>query len=146
MRAILAAVSMAFGALASAQPCLPTVTVKASGRSVRVDEALTPEQRVRGLMFRRSMAEDQGMWFVFDDERPRSFWMRNTYLALDIIYVDASGRVVSIIEKAEPLTETPRPSTKPAKYVLEVVAGGAARLGIRVGGMLTVCGTPGPTP
>ncbi len=85
------------------------------------------------------------MWFVFEDEAPRSFWMRNTPLSLDLVFVSAKGRVVRVIEHAQPMSERALKSGSPAQYVLEVNAGEAKRMGIRTGGLLTVCGTPGPT-
>jgi hypothetical protein len=88
-----------------------------------------PEQR-RGLMFRREMQPDWGMLFVYDDQAQRSFWMENTFIALDMIFIDASGEIDSIVERAEPLTRVKRRSKGPAKYVLEVNAGRSEELGI----------------
>ncbi|MFL0352114.1 DUF192 domain-containing protein [Xanthomarina sp. GH4-25] len=76
-----------------------------------------------GLMYRTSMKENQGMLFVFEDERPRSFYMKNTQFALDLIYLNANKTIVSFQENAQPLDESSLPSNAPAKYVLEVNAG-----------------------
>jgi len=75
-----------------------------------------------GLMYRQSMQNDQGMLFIFPDEAPRSFYMKNTEFSLDIIFIDANNKVVSIQKNAQPFNETSLPSNGPAKYVLEVNA------------------------
>lgn len=98
-----------------------------------VELALTPEQRARGLMFREQLASDAGMLFLFDREAPRAFWMKNTYLPLDIVFIDHAGRIVSIARDTTPLSETPIPSEAPAKGVLELNAGTAAALDIGPG-------------
>ena len=74
-------------------------------------------------MFRSSMENNRGMLFIFEDERPRYFYMKNTQFALDIIYVNGNGEVVSIQKDAQPLNQTSLPSEGPAQYVLEVNAG-----------------------
>jgi len=98
-----------------------------------VELALTPQQRAKGLMFRHDMAPEAGMLFLFDREAPRSFWMKNTYLSLDMLFLDASGRIVAIAADTVPLTETPVASGVPALGVLELNAGTAMRLGIAPG-------------
>ena len=98
-----------------------------------IELALTPQQRAQGLMFRKEMARDEGMLFLFDREAPRAFWMKNTYLPLDIIFLDAAGRIVSIARDTTPLSETPIPSEQPAAAVLELNAGTAAELGLQQG-------------
>ena len=95
-------------------------------------------------MNRKDLARGTGMWFVFDGEKPRSFWMRNTLISLDLVFVSAAGKVVRLIRRASPLSDRALPSGAPAKYVLEVNGGEADRLGIKEGGTLSVCGTPGP--
>ena len=98
-----------------------------------VEIAATERQRSMGLMFREEMAEDHGMLFLFDTEGERYFWMKNTPLPLDIIYIGAAGTIVSIAANTEPFSLDTIPSGGPAKYVLEVNAGVAARLGIKPG-------------
>lgn len=90
----------------------------------------------QGLMYRSSMKEDNGMLFIFKDEKPRSFWMRNTQIGLDIIYTDASGKIVSMAKYAKPYDETSSPSNYPAKYVLEVNDGMADKWGVKVGDII----------
>lgn len=107
----------------------------ASGQSYpfNVELAVTPAQRAYGLMYRMSLAPDAGMLFLFDREAPRAFWMKNTYLPLDIIFLDGKGRIVSIARNTTPLSETPIRSGAPAMGVLEVNAGTADRLGLADG-------------
>jgi uncharacterized membrane protein (UPF0127 family) len=93
---------------------------------IDVELAKTPEQRARGLMWRRELAPDHGMLFLFEDERVQSFWMHNTLLALDMIHLGQGRQVVGVVPHAEPHTDTPRSVGKPARYVLEVSAGEAA--------------------
>ena len=76
-----------------------------------------------GLMYRRSMAKNQGMLFIFKDLQPRSFYMKNTEFALDIIYFNSEKEIVSIRKNAKPYDQTSLPSEAPAQYVLEVNAG-----------------------
>ncbi|MDC7996067.1 DUF192 domain-containing protein [Altibacter sp. HG106] len=80
-------------------------------------------QTQTGLMYRTTMQQDRGMLFIFEDERPRSFYMKNTQFALDIIYLDADQKVVSIQKNAQPMDPTSLPSEGDAMYVLEVNAG-----------------------
>ncbi len=102
---------------------------------VRVEIADSQAEQARGLMERTELAEDAGMLFVFEDERQRSFFMRNTYIPLSIAYINAEGVIVDI-QDMQPLDETSRPSAAPAKYALEVNQGFFARHGIEVGNMV----------
>ena len=102
-----------------------------------VEIADDPLERARGLMFRESLSRTDGMLFVFPKAAPRSFWMMNTLIPLDIIFFDAAGQLVSISENAEPKTLTPRESTGSSQYVLEIQGGLAARLGIGAGSQLS---------
>lgn len=119
-------------------PMEPLEVVTARGPvRFQVELADTDAERAQGLMFRGSMPADRGMVFVFDRAAPQSFWMRNTYIPLDIIYIGADGRIVSIAKNAQPLNETPLPSGVPARYVLEINAGLSDRLGIAPGDRVT---------
>jgi uncharacterized membrane protein (UPF0127 family) len=84
-------------------------------------------------MFRRALAADRGMLFEFDRPDVQSFWMKNTLIPLDIIYIGADGRIVSIARNARPLDETPLYSSGPAQGVLEIEGGLSAKLGIEPG-------------
>jgi hypothetical protein len=90
---------------------------------VDVEIADTPEKRETGLMFRDKMEQNQGMLFLFPTEEPQAFWMHNTVLALDIIYVNSKMEIVKIAKNAKPFDDTSLPSVKPAQYVVEVNAG-----------------------
>lgn len=102
----------------------------------RLELAESTAETTQGMMFRRSVPEGTGMLFIMPEERFQSFWMRNTYVPLDIIYISSDGRVVSIQANAQPLNETPLPSEGPAKYVLEIAGGRSAALGITPGTQL----------
>lgn len=100
---------------------------------LRVDLALRPEQWERGLMYRKVMPRDTGMLFIFPDMQMRSFWMKNTFIPLDIIFLDHQGRILHIHENAEILSQKNILSKYPAKMVLEINAGLSKTLGIDVG-------------
>ena len=102
-----------------------------------VEVAATDLQRARGLMFREEMAEDHGMLFIFEGEGERFFWMKNTPLPLDIIYISTAGRIVSIAEDTTPFSEAVIPSGEPARFVLELNAGTSRNLAIAVGDQVT---------
>lgn len=101
--------------------------------TVNAEVVTSNKARQLGLMYRREMTDDQGMLFVFPDEQPRSFWMKNTYIELDIIYISSELRVVSVSKRARPLTMNKRNSEGPAKYVLEVNGGLADKWGLAAG-------------
>jgi uncharacterized membrane protein (UPF0127 family) len=101
--------------------------------SIAIEIAKDEFSREKGLMYRRNMEELEGMLFVFDDAAPRSFWMKNTYISLDIIYVAADKKIVSIQKSAIPLSEESLPSEKDAMYVVEVNAGFCDKYNITAG-------------
>ena len=98
-----------------------------------VELAITPEQQATGLMHREEMATDAGMLFVFEPVRPVSFWMKNTLISLDMLFVGADGRIVNIGERTEPLSTASVPSDGPVRAVLEINGGLSNMLGIRPG-------------
>jgi uncharacterized protein len=98
-----------------------------------VEMAVTPEEQTRGLMFRRELPDRQGMLFDFKHEQPTSFWMKNTYVPLDMIFIRADGRILNIAENTVPLSEALVPSSGPVRAVLEVIAGTTKKLGIAPG-------------
>jgi len=113
---------------------------KASGEDVvtlDVEFAETNYERETGLMHRTSMKENQAMLFVFSAEFPRKFFMKNTHIPLDIIYLDANKKIVSFQENAKPMDETGLPSEVPAMYVLEVNAGLADKWLLEIGDFIT---------
>jgi len=98
-----------------------------------VELAVTPEETSRGLMFRRALPEGRGMLFDFIREQQVSFWMKDTPISLDIIFVRADGRIRRIASNTQPQSERPIPSRGPVRAVLEVIAGTAKKLGIAPG-------------
>lgn len=116
---------------------LPVVPLKVtSGSKVhqfRVELARTPQEQAKGLMFRTEMGVDEGMIFPFDPPRGASFWMRNTVIPLDLIFVAPDGRISNIAANAIPYDETPLTSIGEARAVLELNGGRAAELGIKPG-------------
>ena len=98
-----------------------------------VELAVTPEEQARGLMFRRELPEMQGMLFDFHREQPTSFWMKNTYVSLDMIFIRADGRILSYRREHGAGSEALVPSGGPVRAVLEVIAGTCKKLGIAPG-------------
>lgn len=123
---------------------LPRGTVtftEAPGRpKVEVELARDDPSRTRGLMYRTSMPEDHGMLFSWDDERIRSFWMRNTCLPLDMLFIAKDGTIVGILEQVPTLNLAPRQVPCPAAHVLELNAGYARRHGVAVGTKVQIQG------
>jgi uncharacterized protein len=108
--------------------------VTASGiHEFSVEVMRSGPQRERGLMFRRFLPQERGMLFDFASEQPVTMWMKNTYLPLDMIFIGRAGKVVGLAENTEPLSEKIIPSGAPAYGVLEVNAGTASRISLRVG-------------
>ena len=112
----------------------PVDVVTAQGaRRFRVRIADDPDERERGLMFVSVLPEDEGMLFDFKEPSPRAFWMKNTMIPLDIIFIGADGRIINIAENTTPYSLDPIPSDGPARAVLEIGGGLSAELGIRPG-------------
>ena len=131
---VIAAAALAAGEV-SAQCREDTLWLRGDWGSARfrVDVADDAEERARGLMFVESMPAASGMLFVYPQERPAAFWMKNTLIPLDMIFADAEGRVVSVHSNAVPHDETAIPSGAPVQFVLEINGGLAAQLGIAPG-------------
>lgn len=100
---------------------------------IDIEIADNEESRTTGLMFRDKMEQNQGMLFIFPNEEPQAFWMKNTILPLDIIFVNSKMEIVKIQKNAVPYSEKSLPSVKPAQYVLEVNAGYCDKIGISEG-------------
>jgi uncharacterized protein len=112
----------------------PLTIVTASGsHEFAVEVMRTNAQLERGLMFRHFLPADRGMLFDFKSEQPVMMWMKNTYISLDMIFIGKSGLVVAIAADTEPLSEHIIPSGAPALAVLEVNAGTAAKIGLKIG-------------
>jgi len=102
-------------------------------KSLDIEIADNDYETETGLMHRKSMLENRGMLFIFEDEEPRFFYMKNTEISLDIMYLGSNQKIVSFVENAKTLNEASLPSNFPAKYVLEVNAGLVKKWGIQVG-------------
>lgn len=115
------------------------LTVKAGGSTYQfeVEVADDSAERSQGLMYREQLAQNAGMLFLYPDERPRGFWMKNTPLPLDIIFIDAGGKVVHVAADAKPFDESLIESGVPAQSVLEINGGLSAQLGIAPGAQIT---------
>jgi uncharacterized membrane protein (UPF0127 family) len=114
----------------------PMVVLRPEGRlevRVQVELARTSQERERGLMFREHLDADAGMLFLYEEEGLLAFWMRNTLIPLDMIFISADHRVVGIVENAEPQTDTVRQVDGPSQFVLEVNGGFAAAHGVTAG-------------
>jgi uncharacterized membrane protein (UPF0127 family) len=120
-----------------AKPLYPLV-IKTSDRdyALRVELADTDEKRELGLMYRTSLSPDKGMLFVFPKEGPLSFWMKNTLIPLDMLFIKADGRIDFIHHNAHPQDETQITSPSPDSAVLEIAGGQAEKHGIKVGDMI----------
>ncbi len=112
----------------------PLVLVTHQGeRSLDVEVAATPEEMARGLMFRSSLADSAGMLFPSEAPREVQMWMRNTFIALDMVFIKEDGRVARIEAMTEPLSERIIASQGPVLAVLEIPGGAAQRLGLKPG-------------
>jgi uncharacterized membrane protein (UPF0127 family) len=118
----------------AAQPAsgLPTMMLTINGNKITAEVASTTEQRATGLMNRFSLQPDHGMLFVFERPEPLGFWMKNTYVALSIAFLDGEGRILNIEDMA-PQTETTHWSKGPGKYALEMRKGWFSERGVRPG-------------
>jgi hypothetical protein len=115
---------------------VPMVVLRPAGRPevrVRVELAHTGQERARGLMFREHLDPDAGMLFLYENEDIRRFWMRNTLIPLDMLFISTDHRVVGIVENAQPQTDSLRQVDRPSQFVLEVNGGFAVTNGITVG-------------
>ena len=108
---------------------------------VNVEVADTPQKQSQGLMYRENLKLDHGMLFIFDDESILSFWMKDTLIPLDMIFVDKTFRIINVVDNALPCNIEPCPdysSEKPAKYVIEVNAGFAKTNDIEAGDFISI--------
>ncbi len=137
---IMAAALAMLASLAGCDPGGSRVAIVALDHSVRatitVEIASTPQQRELGLMYRKQMDENAGMLFVFPAAVVQKFWMKNTFIPLDMIFADASGAIVGIVANAVPFSETEVGPDAPSQYVVEVNGGFSARHGIKTGDRL----------
>lgn len=127
------------GLLWAAAPAIPAgletleIASKTGVHAFSVELATTEAEREKGLMYRKSLPEGQGMLFDFQRDQEVGFWMKNTYIPLDMIFIRSDGRIWRIAENTEPLSERIVPSNGPVRAVLEVIGGTARKLGIAPG-------------
>ena len=105
-------------------------------QSFNVELATTPSQMELGLMYRQSLPADAGMLFVYPAEQSVAFWMKNTLIPLDMLFIGADGHIRRIVERTIPLSTNPIPSGDPVRAVLEINGGAAEKLGIHTGDMV----------
>lgn len=114
---------------------MPLTVTTSQGQVHRftVEVARTPEEQAQGLMNRQSLAPDRGMVFPYDYPQPVAFWMKNTLIPLDIIFISPGGRILRIEANTVPLSLEPVGSGEPVEAVLEIAGGRASELGIAAG-------------
>ena len=113
----------------------PKVTIESDEGAVsfQVEIAATPEKREVGLMYRRDMPPDRGMLFIFPGERINSFWMKNTPIPLDMIFISGERKIVGIVHETAPFSLEGRSVSVPSQYVLEINSGLSRRYGFKAG-------------
>ncbi len=135
--AVFALLAIAANAAAGVvHPCEPKtieILVGPGERTFAIEVAVDPDEQARGLMFRPALPADAGMLFIFDPPRPANFWMRNTMIPLDMIFIDDSGKVESIAERTDTYSERVSSSQSDVRAVLEINGGLSRQLGIGPG-------------
>ena len=125
-----------------AEPKVMITTKDGRNVSFVVEIADTPSKREMGLQYRRELAADRGMIFLFPGESQQSFWMKNTPLALDMIFINRERKIVGIVEQTVPFSLDPRSVGAPSQYVLEINGGLAKRHAIKAGDAVRFDGIP----
>lgn len=110
-----------------------TIVTAGGNQHFTIEEAKTPEQMTQGLMYRRAMPADAGMLFEYEHPQPAAFWMKNTLIPLDMLFIATDGTVLDIHERAVPLSLDPIGTDQPVLAVLELNGGTVSRLGIKRG-------------
>lgn len=111
-----------------------------NNKTINLELARTSLEQQKGLMFHENLEESSGMLFVFPDEQIRSFWMKNTFIPLDILYIDSNDKIIDI-QTAQPCKKDPCPdyvSASPARYVLELNAGYSEKNNIKIGDKISI--------
>jgi len=130
---------LAFAGLMGAENRFITIFVQ--DKPFATEIADTPEKHARGLMFRTQIKADYGMLFVFAEEEIRSFWMKNTLIPLDMIFLNNEKQVIDLFCSVPPCRSDPCPSytsALPARYVLEIAGGTAKRLKLKIGDKILI--------
>ena len=123
-------------ARAAGQDTIEIVT-RTGVHAFSVELATNTAERAVGLMYRKELPEGRGMLFDFHEDQPVQFWMHNTYISLDMIFIASDGRVVHVAQDAKPMSDDLIPSGRPVRAVLEVIAGTARKFGIAAGDRVT---------
>jgi len=131
--AVLALLTSAAGAAPACDPDQIEILADPGSRTFSIEIADDPAEQARGLMYRPALPADAGMLFVYDRPSPASFWMRNTMIPLDMIFIDDTGRVESIAERTDPYSERVSSSQGDVRAVLEINGGLSRALGIGPG-------------
>jgi uncharacterized protein len=133
--AAIVAACVVFGGPVVARAAEATLEIvdKTGVHAFSVELATNDAERSRGLMFRKELPEGRGMLFIFDRDEPVSFWMHNTFISLDMIFIRKDGRILRIAESTDPMSDRLIPSGGPVRAVLEVIGGTAHKLGIEPG-------------
>jgi uncharacterized protein len=132
-----ALVSQPAGALETFKTSELTILTAGGPHKFTIELAITEPEREQGLMFRRSLAPDAGMLFDMDLPTNITMWMKNTFIPLDMLFLDLGGRIVDIHERAVPQSTDIISTRAPARYVIELNGGTAERLGIKIGDRVT---------
>jgi uncharacterized protein len=127
------AAAAAFAPASAAGQATLEIASKTGVHSFTVELATNDDERSRGLMFRKELPDGRGMLFDFVQDQPVAFWMHNTYISLDMIFIRGDGSILRIAENTEPLSDRLVPSGGPVRAVLEVIGGTARKLGIAPG-------------
>ena len=134
MLAAVAAIFVVTAAQAGGEAKIEIIS-KTGVHAFGVELANNDDERSRGLMFRKELPEGRGMLFDFQKDQPVEFWMHNTFISLDMIFITGDGRILRIAEKTEPFSDRLIPSGGPVRAVLEVIAGTARKDGLAPGGV-----------
>lgn len=141
--AVVGACALSACAQSSKLPILEGYFINADGGQTptfKFEVCANEAERSLGLMYRRSLPQNAGMIFIFPEERENTFWMKNTYIPLDMVFVDKAMKVVGILEDVPPLNEAPRSVGRLSMYVLEFSAGTMKKLGVAPGSTLKLPG------
>jgi uncharacterized protein len=130
---VLALATLNAVAACQAQPKVTILTRAGSQAIFQVEVADTPAKRTMGLQYRKDLGRDRGMIFLFPAESPQSFWMKNTSIPLDMIFIDRERRIVGIVEQTVPFSLDSRSVGVPSQFVLEINGGLAKQHGIQPG-------------
>jgi len=106
--------------------------------TIEIEIVKEPDEIVQGMMYRREMNRNRGMLFIFPDIRKRFFWMKNTHISLDIIFIDENYQIINIATDTEPYSEEQIPSIYPTKFVVEVNSGYCANFDVAIGDKIDI--------